>query len=208
MHADALQRNEWAPANRHSAASHDRVKRVKELMLSAEQFAAVGAFSRARQEWAVSIRQTSPGVGFGLRVGCKSLNHPAGGEGGIRTPGRGLGPYDGLANRCFRPLSHLSAAWMDLFQSITAAARCRPCATLDFTVMATKLTTHVKAARLSAQAESKGLDQVLARLPRVANENVLVGFDDRYTCFSNSSTVKSISFAIRRNRMGEMSLPA
>ena len=33
-----------------------------------------------------------------------------GGEGGIRTPGRGLGPYDGLANRCFRPLSHLSGA--------------------------------------------------------------------------------------------------
>src|SRR5690349_16706038 len=32
-----------------------------------------------------------------------------GGEGGIRTPGRGLSPYDGLANRCFRPLSHLSA---------------------------------------------------------------------------------------------------
>ena len=31
-----------------------------------------------------------------------------GGEGGIRTLGRGLGPYDGLANRCFRPLSHLS----------------------------------------------------------------------------------------------------
>src|SRR5580658_8862123 len=32
----------------------------------------------------------------------------AGGEGGIRTPGTGLGQYDGLANRCFRPLSHLS----------------------------------------------------------------------------------------------------
>ncbi len=31
-----------------------------------------------------------------------------GGEGGIRTPGTGLGQYDGLANRCFRPLSHLS----------------------------------------------------------------------------------------------------
>ncbi len=32
----------------------------------------------------------------------------SGGEGEIRTPGTGLGPYDGLANRCFRPLSHLS----------------------------------------------------------------------------------------------------
>lgn len=31
-----------------------------------------------------------------------------GGEGGIRTPGTGLSQYDGLANRCFRPLSHLS----------------------------------------------------------------------------------------------------
>src|ERR1051326_8158365 len=31
-----------------------------------------------------------------------------GGEGGIRTLGRALRPYDGLANRCFRPLSHLS----------------------------------------------------------------------------------------------------
>lgn|GEM_PF-32445 len=38
----------------------------------------------------------------------------AGGEGGIRTPGTGLGPYDGLANRCFRPLSHLSAAFLGL----------------------------------------------------------------------------------------------
>src|SRR5579883_2089021 len=32
----------------------------------------------------------------------------SGGEGGIRTPGTGLSQYDGLANRCFRPLSHLS----------------------------------------------------------------------------------------------------
>ena len=30
------------------------------------------------------------------------------GEGGIRTPGTGVTPYDGLANRCFKPLSHLS----------------------------------------------------------------------------------------------------
>ena len=34
----------------------------------------------------------------------------SGGEGGIRTPGSALRHYDGLANRCFRPLSHLSAA--------------------------------------------------------------------------------------------------
>ena len=32
------------------------------------------------------------------------------GEGGIRTPGTGLNPYNGLANRRFKPLSHLSKA--------------------------------------------------------------------------------------------------
>jgi hypothetical protein len=33
----------------------------------------------------------------------------AGGEGGIRTPGRGFGPYNGLANRPIKPLWHLSS---------------------------------------------------------------------------------------------------
>ena len=33
----------------------------------------------------------------------------SGGEGGIRTPGRGFGPYNGLANRRIQPLCHLSA---------------------------------------------------------------------------------------------------
>ena len=37
-----------------------------------------------------------------------------GGEGGIRTPGSALRHYDGLANRCFRPLSHLSGVWAGL----------------------------------------------------------------------------------------------
>src|SRR6266700_3803802 len=32
-----------------------------------------------------------------------------GGEGGIRTPGRGFSPYNGLANRRIQPLCHLSA---------------------------------------------------------------------------------------------------
>ena len=32
----------------------------------------------------------------------------SGGEGGIRTLGRALRPYDGLANRWFKPLTHLS----------------------------------------------------------------------------------------------------
>ena len=31
-----------------------------------------------------------------------------GGEGGIRTPGRGVSPYNGLANRRLQPLGHLS----------------------------------------------------------------------------------------------------
>ena len=30
------------------------------------------------------------------------------GEGGIRTPGRAMKPYDGLANRSLQPLGHLS----------------------------------------------------------------------------------------------------
>ena len=32
----------------------------------------------------------------------------SGGEGGIRTPGRGISPYNGLANRRLQPLGHLS----------------------------------------------------------------------------------------------------
>ena len=31
-----------------------------------------------------------------------------GGEGGIRTPDRGVSPYNGLANRRLQPLGHLS----------------------------------------------------------------------------------------------------
>src|SRR5581483_12279060 len=36
-----------------------------------------------------------------------------GGEGGIRTPGSALRHYAGLANRFFRPLSHLSGGCAD-----------------------------------------------------------------------------------------------
>jgi hypothetical protein len=35
-------------------------------------------------------------------------NKEAGGEGGIRTPGTGVSPYNGLANRRLQPLGHLS----------------------------------------------------------------------------------------------------
>jgi hypothetical protein len=38
-----------------------------------------------------------------------------GGEGGIRTPGRSFGPYNGLANRRIQPLCHLSGVWFQQF---------------------------------------------------------------------------------------------
>jgi hypothetical protein len=38
----------------------------------------------------------------------------AGGERGIRTLGRALRPYGGLANRWFQPLTHLSVAYVEL----------------------------------------------------------------------------------------------
>jgi hypothetical protein len=34
-----------------------------------------------------------------------------GGEGGIRTPDRGVSPYNGLANRRLQPLGHLSGVF-------------------------------------------------------------------------------------------------
>ena len=37
---------------------------------------------------------------------------PPTGEGGIRTPGTGICPYDGLANRCLKPLGHLSKVFI------------------------------------------------------------------------------------------------
>ena len=38
-----------------------------------------------------------------------------GGEGGIRTLGTGVSPYNGLANRRLQPLGHLSAAGFQQF---------------------------------------------------------------------------------------------
>ena len=37
----------------------------------------------------------------------------SGGEGGIRTLGTGVSPYNGLANRRIRPLCHLSGERMN-----------------------------------------------------------------------------------------------
>jgi hypothetical protein len=48
------------------------------------------------------VRKKSPSRGQKRRFGAEN------GEGGIRTRGRGLYPYDGLANRCLQPLGHLS----------------------------------------------------------------------------------------------------
>jgi hypothetical protein len=38
----------------------------------------------------------------------KCTHRLRGGEGGIRTPGTGFSPYNGLANRRLKPLGHLS----------------------------------------------------------------------------------------------------
>ena len=43
-----------------------------------------------------------------VRVTCVDLTRSESGEDGIRTHGRGVSPYTGLANRRYRPLSHLS----------------------------------------------------------------------------------------------------
>ena len=49
---------------------------------------------------------------FGISVGITDLqvldNKSNGGEGGIRTLGTGVSPYNGLANRRLQPLGHLS----------------------------------------------------------------------------------------------------
>src|SRR5436305_15100001 len=44
----------------------------------------------------------------------------SGGEGGIRTLGTGVSPYNGLANRRIRPLCHLSGAGI---QSTTVGSK-------------------------------------------------------------------------------------
>src|SRR4029077_16227798 len=44
-------------------------------------------------------------------------------------------------------------------------------------VVQKKLTAHVKTAGVASQLSPKLLDRVLAALPRVENENVLIGFD-------------------------------
>ena len=56
----------------------------------------------------------------------------SGGEGGIRTPDTGFGPYNGLANRRLQPLGHLSAGFVQQQftisdrQAIAASRRAMP----------------------------------------------------------------------------------
>ena len=47
-----------------------------------------------------------------------SITRISGGEGGIRTPGRSFGPYNGLANRRIQPLCHLSAVWFQQLSTV------------------------------------------------------------------------------------------
>jgi hypothetical protein len=45
----------------------------------------------------------------------KLAKSASGGEGGIRTPDTGFGPYNGLANRRLQPLGHLSGVCRQQF---------------------------------------------------------------------------------------------
>ena len=61
-------------------------------------------------------RDLSPLRGF-------EMKKKAGGEGGIRTPDRGVSPYNGLANRRLQPLGHLSVRMRRVARLIVSAFR-------------------------------------------------------------------------------------
>ena len=55
--------------------------------------------------------RNEPKANCGVPEDCRASQlseSSVGGEAGIRTLGTGLSPYNGLANRRFRPLSHLT----------------------------------------------------------------------------------------------------
>ena len=81
-----------------SSLTRRRCIRVSSIVQDSPLLPPVGVWPRCQRSRELSF----------LLSGRLSEGNKYGGEGGIRTPGRGLGPYDGLANRCFRPLSHLS----------------------------------------------------------------------------------------------------
>jgi len=61
-----------------------------------------GLLSKCREKWASFAYFEGKGRGISLQFRLR------GGEGGIRTLGTGVSPYNGLANRRIRPLCHLS----------------------------------------------------------------------------------------------------
>src|SRR6202044_923405 len=55
---------------------------------------------------------------------CRDSERFAGGERGIRTPGRGVSPYNGLANRRLQPLGHLSGVTGRIISEAAEAQYC------------------------------------------------------------------------------------
>ncbi len=79
------------------------------IALESDPFKRIPQQAPANSERRAKPLRPPPMAGRGSKPRVESLLFSmAGGEGGIRTLGRALRPYDGLANRCFRPLSHLS----------------------------------------------------------------------------------------------------
>ena len=62
-----------------------------------------GLSKKNREKWAYFAYFEEKWDGLSLQLRLR------GGEGGIRTLGTGVSPYNGLANRRIRPLCHLSA---------------------------------------------------------------------------------------------------
>ncbi len=71
------------------------------------RFSTTGANRLKRRTARIEVR------GWQRRHGSRIIelagwDEPSNGEGGIRTRDTGVNPYDGLANRWFQPLTHLS----------------------------------------------------------------------------------------------------
>lgn len=67
-----------------------------------------------------------PCSGFGVNFAhekSRFLRLLFNGEGGIRTPGTGICPYDGLANRYLQPLGHLSECKTEVYILLVLIAR-------------------------------------------------------------------------------------
>jgi hypothetical protein len=92
----------------------------------------------------------------------------SGGEGGIRTLGTGVSPYNGLANRRIRPLCHLSGVWSfslpRLNSAFAAPLRRRqmslPCLPGTSHVMC-GLSTELKSKWLASQSSTSLHDRIV-----------------------------------------------